>query len=51
MDGSVNPRLITEVDGRPHGGSLSADGRIYFALPSLHGYEILLVGSPRRTLR
>jgi hypothetical protein len=37
MEVSAHPRLITEVDGRPHGGSLSADGRIHFALPSLHG--------------
>ena len=51
MEVSAHPRLITEVDGRPHGGSLSADGRIHFALPSLHGYEILLVSSPQRTLR
>jgi len=51
MEVSAHPRLITEVDGRPHGGSLSADGRIHFALPSLRCYEILLVGSPQRTLR
>jgi hypothetical protein len=51
MEVSAHSRIITEIDGRPHGGSLSAYGRIHFALPSLHGYEILLVGLPHRTLR
>ena len=34
MEVSAHPRLITEVDGRPHGGSLSADGRISRMAPS-----------------
>jgi hypothetical protein len=51
MEVNAHPRNIIEVDGRPHGGSLSADGWIFFSLPSLHCHAIMLVGSPQRTLR
>jgi hypothetical protein len=44
MEVSAHPRFITEADGRPHGGSLSTDGWILFALPSLHCHAILWVG-------
>jgi hypothetical protein len=44
MKVSAHSRLITEEDGRPFGGSLSVDGWILFALPSLHCHAILLVG-------